>query len=701
MAVYTATSAAQVKGWLERLPAKGVMAVDVETTGLDPRKKKLLLVQLHVQGMPTLVIDVRQYVSARRFPGLYADGLGNQLAPVLEGTAFLKLGQNLKFDWQWLAHCLGVRTRRVFDTMLTEKIVTAGLDDMEDGHNGTYNLRTIAQKYLGVELNKEVRNAFIDLPDDAPITQTMIEYAAADVALLYPIMRAQAEDLKKHALTAVAQLEFSVLPVLAAAELRGVKIDVEQWKAHVAGLTVEAAEKEAALIAQLQPYVDQWREQRGAEQLREYEAALADFTGAVSIWEMQRDAFKGEWATKNPLGGKDGLKDALSMWRVKNPRPSRPGKPKDGAGPCNPGSAQQLTGAFEAMGIQLPRTEKTGNMDTSKGTLDFHAEEHPILQEILEWRAIQKQIDSFGEGLLCLRDDADRLHTQFSQIINSGRMAASKPNVQQIPRGTANGAAFRKCFVASEGCKLVAADYSGMELRIMAELSGEPAMLSAFDTGQDLHSLTAANISGKPYDEIVAGKDGPTKDIRAAAKTLNFGLIYGMGSWSLGRKLKIPYEEAEAYRNAFFAGYPRVKGWLDATARLGHMNGYSETALGRKRFFRGLPPEPNKFKDVEAWKAWNRQKGGMTRAMCNHPIQGTGADITKTALVLVDEALAKEGIQGGIVNVVHDEIVLEVVAADAERAQQILQASMIEAGQRFLSRVKVEVDSKISDTWEH
>jgi DNA polymerase-1 len=353
------------------------------------------------------------------------------------------------------------------------------------------------------------------------------------------------------------------------------------------------------------------------------------------------------------------------------------------------------------MGVPLKKKRDSDGYDTDRDALAALAEEYEICKRITEWREYSKMRTAFGDAVTGYMDKNNRLHPEYNQLVSTGRMSARNPNVQQVPANKL-GNELRKCFIAPPGRKLVAADYSQIELRILAELTGEPNLLKAFEEGVDLHSLTASVMFGvdldemllvldsEPEDEAGRARKQELKELRRKAKAVNFGIPYGQGPGGLSMKERIPLKEAEAYIRAYFEANPRVQEWLDKNGGESFERLYAETMLGRKRFFPRIQASGREYE---------RLKRGYKRQMNNHPIQGTSADITKLAVYKIHKAF-KDTTTVPIL-FVHDEIVLETDEDKAEEVLEILVREMAEAARYFLKVVPVKVEGKISSYWEH
>ncbi|HLD96624.1 MAG TPA: DNA polymerase [Patescibacteria group bacterium] len=339
----------------------------------------------------------------------------------------------------------------------------------------------------------------------------------------------------------------------------------------------------------------------------------------------------------------------------------------------NLNSPSQIMEAFRRVGLDLPST----------GEEILARYDHPLAKLLLEYRESEKIISAFGENLLeKINPKTGRIHPDYMQIgADTGRFACSNPNLQQIPTDSM----FRSCFIASPGNKLVIADYSQIELRIMAELSEDPVFMKAFKEDQDLHALTASQMFGIPLDQV-------SKEKRFQAKSINFGLMYGRGARSLAVQLGVSEDESRKLLEKYFRQYHRVKTWLDNIARDAIRRGYSTTLGGRKRYYEKVgSDDPN----------YDRQVSYIERQGKNTPIQGTSADITKMALVNLRQRIRKEGLAAVPIHTVHDEIVVEAPVSEAEQTAKIVKEEMERAGEILLKKVPVKVDVVVSDIWEH
>lgn len=339
----------------------------------------------------------------------------------------------------------------------------------------------------------------------------------------------------------------------------------------------------------------------------------------------------------------------------------------------NLNSPQQLGKVlFETLG--LPAGKKTARgYSTDADTLESISHLHPCIAPILQYRQVVKLNSTYIDALLRKMDASGRVHTYFDQTgTATGRISSSEPNLQNIPVRTEMGREIRKAFIAAPGCMLSDADYSQIELRVLAHFSGDAAMVDAFRRGQDIHTRTAAEVEGVRMEEV-------TPAMRSSAKAVNFGLVYGISEFGLARNIGISRKEAADFIARYFARYPGVKKFMEDAVKRGYEDGYAKTMLGRRR---QLP-------ELRAGSANTRNFG--ERAAMNTPVQGTAADIIKLAMVRVHQALKREGLQARLILQVHDELLIETPRAEAERVEEILRECMeqvLELSVPLLAEVK-------------
>ncbi len=346
----------------------------------------------------------------------------------------------------------------------------------------------------------------------------------------------------------------------------------------------------------------------------------------------------------------------------------------------NVGSSQQLQVVlFDDLGLPRTRRTKTGHSTDAAALADL-AVEHPIVGAVLEWREVTKLLSTYVDALPPLVDQrSGRIHTTLSQTVAAtGRLSSSHPNLQNIPVRRPEGRAVRRAFVTGEGfATLLVADYSQIELRILAHLSEDHGLLEAFASGEDVHATTAARL----FDLALEDVDSTTRD---RAKAVNYGLAYGLTAFGLARQLGIPGDEAQAIVDAYDERFPGVRTYLDDVVGRAAREGYTTTLYGRRRF---LP-------DLTAGDRNRRQIA--ERMALNAPIQGTAADIIKLAMIALDEALAAAGVRSRQILQVHDEVILEVAAGEEAEVRALTVDAL--SGVADL-RVPLEVDTAFGETW--
>ncbi|HLM78713.1 MAG TPA: bifunctional 3'-5' exonuclease/DNA polymerase [Rubrobacteraceae bacterium] len=576
LASYTlVTDASGLAGIAQTLADVEAVGVDIETTSLSPRDGRMRLLQLATPEM-TFVIDVFETEDL------------TPLNEVLEGGP-VKALHNSKFDYAFLKAERGITLSPIFDTMLAAQLLAGGNQGL------SYALDAVAERHAGIEVDKSARRE----DWSGELSETQIEYAARDAAVLLPLREQLAEELEKEKLGRVSEIEFRAVAAIAEMELSGVKLDLKKWQ-------------------ELEKTIRKRRD----------EAALA-------------------------LDAQFPMPEGML--------------PLEGLGPrLNLNSPQQITDAFRSLGIDLP--------DTKVWTL--LKIDHPAAKLLLEYRELQKKLGTYLETYPSfIHPKTGRIHANFLQCrVPTGRLACTSPNIQQIPHEDE----FRSCFVAEQNNVLVIADYSQIELRILAEVSEDPAFVRAFREGDDLHRMTAATMFGVERDEI-------TKEQRSAAKRINFGLMYGRGPKSLSAQLGTNEERARGLIDEYFANYPKVQRFLQSTASRTMKTGTLRTLSGRVR----------KFGNTSG--LGNTERGALRREAMNFPIQGASADIAKLALLYIREEL--QGLDACLINCIHDEFVVECAKEVAPDVAERSKTAMNKAGEEILEKVPVEVEVAISREW--
>jgi DNA polymerase-1 len=342
---------------------------------------------------------------------------------------------------------------------------------------------------------------------------------------------------------------------------------------------------------------------------------------------------------------------------------------------------------FTKMGLGVKGMKKTagGAQSTRESELVKLAGVHPVIDEILSHRELQKLLSTYIDVLPTLADNEGRVHTHFIQTgTATGRMSSRDPNLQNIPMKTEIGRVIRKAFVADDGCTFLDFDYSQIELRVLAMLSCDPTLIRVFKDGGDIHQEVAEQVFGVSHNEV-------TKEMRRRAKIINFGIVYGMGVNALKQNLGASREEAQKFYDEYFTKFPNVNGWMEDTKHFARQNGYTETMFGRRRYFPNINQGPEYMRAAEE------------RMAVNAPDQGTAADIIKIAMVRINEALKKNGLgkSAHLLLQVHDELLFEVmenVADDVIKLVSEIMENVMKAG-RVISDIPLVVNVSKGKNW--
>jgi DNA polymerase-1 len=350
-------------------------------------------------------------------------------------------------------------------------------------------------------------------------------------------------------------------------------------------------------------------------------------------------------------------------------------------GPFNLGSPKQLADIlFDRLKLKVVKKTPSGAPSTDEEVLEKLAEDHPLCRALLDHRAVSKLKSTYTDKLpKMVHPKTGRVHTNYAQAVAvTGRLSSNDPNLQNIPVRTAEGRRIREAFIAPPGSKIVSADYSQIELRIMAHLSGDKSLVEAFAKGEDVHRHTASEVFDTPPAQV-------TSEQRRYAKVINFGLIYGMSAFGLAQNLGIERSAAQSYMDKYFARYPGVAKYMERTRNEAHERGFVETVFGRRLW---LP-------DIRSSNQARRQ--GAERQAINAPMQGTAADLIKMAMIAVQGWIEREGLATKLIMQVHDELVFEVPEKELERVKGNVEALMM--GVATLD-VPLLVEAGVGDNWE-
>ena len=326
------------------------------------------------------------------------------------------------------------------------------------------------------------------------------------------------------------------------------------------------------------------------------------------------------------------------------------------------------------------RLTKSKQYSTSEEVLEFLKDRHPIVAKILDFRGLKKLLKTYVEVLPeLINARSGKIHTSYNQAVTAtGRLSSNNPNLQNIPIRDENGREIRKAFIPSDADHLLlSADYSQIELRIMAALSQDPQMMEAFHNNHDLHSITAARIYKIPPEEV-------TTDMRRKAKTANFGIIYGISAFGLSQRLNIPRSEAKNLIDGYFENFPKVKSYMDLSIEKARKEGYVQTIMGRRRY----------LSDINS----NNQvvRGMAERNAINTPIQGSAADIIKIAMINIHREILNRRLESKMVLQVHDELIFDVLTTELEQVEKIVKEQMESAVQL---KVPLTVEMKAANNW--
>jgi DNA polymerase-1 len=344
----------------------------------------------------------------------------------------------------------------------------------------------------------------------------------------------------------------------------------------------------------------------------------------------------------------------------------------------NVNSTPQLrTILFDKLGLVPVKKTKTGP-STDADSLQKMAEEHPIVEDLLRYREVEKLRSTYADALPPLIGADGRIHATFKQTdTTTGRISSEAPNLQNVPVRTADGREMRRAFVADEGNGLLTADYSQIELRVLAHLADDPGLIDAFERGADVHTATAAAVFGVPEKKV-------DEHQRRFAKVVNYGLAYGMEAYGLGQRLGIPTHEAAEILDAYFTSFPNVKSYMQRTVKEARERGYTTTIFGRRRQITELASDNFRI----------RQMG--ERMAQNAPVQGSAADIFKLAMIQLDHALEEAGSDAQMLLTVHDELVLEVPIDQRDLTEVVVREVMENVAEL---RVPLVVDMGFGPTW--
>ena len=601
----------RLNAWIARAQDIGYVAIDTETTSLDPMQAEMCGFSL------ALPLDRACYVPLTHKQGgdgsgLFAGGAAPDqldarkalaaLKPLLEDASVLKIGQNLKFDALLFAQH-GIEMRCIDDTMLISYVLDAG--------RGSHGMDSLSEKWLGhkpISYSEVAGTGKNKVCFDQVSIEKATEYAAEDADVTLRLWSALKPRLVSERMNTVYEtLERPMVGVLARMEQRGIMID-RQVLSRLSGEFAQTAAR--------------------------VEAEIREMAGE----------------------------------------------------PVNPGSPKQLGDImFGKMGLPGGSKTKTGAWSTSASILEDLAEEgHEFPRKILDWRQVSKLKSTYTDALPTHIDPkTGRIHTTYSLAsTTTGRLSSNEPNLQNIPVRNEEGRKIRKAFIAAPGHKLVSADYSQIELRLLAEIADIPSLKQAFKDGLDIHAMTASEMFGVPI------KDMPG-EVRRRAKAINFGIIYGISAFGLANQLGIPREEAGAYIKKYFERFPGIRAYMDSTRDFCREHGYVETLFGRKCHY------PDIKASNPSIRAFNE------RAAINARLQGTAADIIRRAMIRMEDALAAEKLSAQMLLQVHDELIFEWPDHEVGKTLPVVRKVMENAPFPAVDMtVPLHVDARAASNWD-
>ena len=608
----TVRSLDRLKAWIERARDQGFVAIDTETTSLDPMQAALCGFSLALAPNEACYVPLSHRQGGDGSGGLFQGEVApdqiperaalDALKPLLEDKGVLKIGQNLKFDFQIFA-VRGIEIASYDDTLLMSYVVDAGRSD--------HGLDPLAQRYFNhrtIDFNEVTKAGKTRMTFDCVEIDKATEYAAEDADATLRLWQVLKPRLAaEHMLNVYETLERPLLRVLADMERRGISID----RQVLSRLSGEFAQEAAGLEAEI-----------------------------------------------NKLAGET----------------------------VNVGSPKQMGDIlFGKLGLPGGTKTKTGQWATGARVLDELAEQgHELPQKILDWRQVSKLKSTYTDALPgYVNPTTHRVHTSYAlAATTTGRLSSSEPNLQNIPIRTEDGRKIRRAFIADRGMKLVSADYSQIELRLLAEIAGIEQLRKAFRDGLDIHAMTASEMFGVPVKNMPA-------EVRRRAKAINFGIIYGISAFGLANQLNIEREEAGAYIRKYFERFPGIRDYIEETKAFAKKHGFVETLFGRKCHY------PDIGASNASIRAFNE------RAAINARLQGTAADIIRRAMIRMDAALTKKKLNAQMLLQVHDELVFEVPDAEVEKTLPVVTSVMVEAPLPALSlSVPLQVEAHAADNWD-
>ena len=604
-----------LRAWVSEIKQEGIVAFDTETNSLRPMEADLVGFSMSVVGGKACYVPIAHVLGSK------SDGRELELArvgstdliepkqiplqtaldivkPILEDLGILKIGHNIKYDFQVMSR-YGINVQPVDDTMLLSYVLDGGtnghgLDELTMKHLDHVNI-----KYKEVTGTGKGQICFSEVALDKAV-----EYAAEDADMTRRLYRKLKPRLVEEKMVGVYEtIERRLLPILSGMERAGISVDAVFLKS-----LSQDFERRAKNIA-------------------------------LEIFEISGHQFN--------IGSPKQLGDVL----------------------------------FSQMGFEGGKKTKTGAYGTGADVLEnLAAQGHELPQKVLEWRQLSKLRSTYTDALINqINPSTNRVHTSYAQAVAStGRLSSSDPNLQNIPIRTEEGRKIRRAFVAPSKHVLMSADYSQIELRLLAHVAAIDPLKSAFHEGQDIHAMTASEVFDIPIDNMTASE-------RNRAKAINFGIIYGISAFGLARQLRIPQNDAKQYIKNYLNKFPGIVHYMESTKEFARQNGFVKTIFGRKCHTPGISdknPTRRNFSE---------------RAAINAPLQGAAADIIKRAMIKMPSAIKDAGLRGKMLLQVHDELIFEVPGEEIAEMEKVVAGVM--AGAADLD-VPLVIDIGYGANWD-
>jgi DNA polymerase I-like protein with 3'-5' exonuclease and polymerase domains len=626
---------------IEYCKKQSILSIDTETEGLFNHKNKIIMFQIG-DDKHQFVIDTR----------------GISLEPfkiILENPNIIKVLQNASFDYKFLRK-EGIMLNNIWDTQIAEMILTTGLNKRN------VSLQALCLKYLNTELDKTVRNQFVNL-NGLPFTEKQITYGAKDVKYLLQIRKQQLIELENYDLLNCMKLENKFVDVLADIEYNGFYVDTNMW--------LKLGEQNNSKLIAAKKDLDNY---------------IID-NNYTSFIDYQLDMF-----SEN--------KKCLISWD----------------------SPMQVVKFLKVLGVETAiKDRKTGKIkDTcEEKNIGKYKKKFPFLKLYFKYKAIAKEVSTYGVNFLSnVNKTTGRIHSNYWQIISTGRISSHNPNLQNIPAKVEKDGTqpFRECFRGYKDNILLVADYSQQEPRVTADKCKDPALIDFYLTGDgDTHSMVSSKmfsvIEGK---EVIIKKGDPRRQI---GKVLNLKLDYGGSAYTVKDDLNTTEEEAQVFINALIKAFPEKRKYFDNTFKKSLQQGYilidevtkrksfSEDFETLKNYTDALDKLNNNKADKAGfnWSEFYKLKGKIQRNSQNYPIQGTSGSMTKLAAIYLKRELLKKELYGKvwIVNLVHDEIVVETSNDYSEEVSKLITLCMEEAGKVFCKTIPMIAETVKSKYWTH